>query len=158
VMVFIWRRDLFPRYVLLVVGTMYAGLLLFFLVPTTPPWLAARAGDLQAFRIMDFVGGKVDGDTYRNFSTSLGEPNSVAAMPSIHMAVTFAMYLWSREHARKAAPWLLLYTAIMGFSLVYLAEHYVLDLAVGVLIAYGCHVAVKRLVAEPCPEPAPAIP
>jgi membrane-associated phospholipid phosphatase len=127
---------------------------MFFLVPTTPPWLAARAGDLQAFRIMDFVGGKVNADTYRNLSTSLGEPNSVAAMPSIHMAVTFAMYLWSREHAPKAAPWLLAYTAVMGFSLVYLAEHYVLDLAVGVLIAYGCHVAVKKVTGEPARQSA----
>ena len=52
-------------------------------------------------------------------------------MPSIHMAVTFAMYLWARDHQHRLAPWLLAYTIVMGFSLVYLAEHYVLDLLVG---------------------------
>jgi membrane-associated phospholipid phosphatase len=157
VLVFVWRRDLFPRYTLLVVGTMYAGLVLFFLLPTTPPWLAAKAGQLpEAFRVMDFVGGRVDGQTYRNLSVSLGEPNSVAAMPSIHMAVTFAMFLWTRDHAPKFAPWVLLYTLVMGFSLVYLAEHYVLDLAVGVAIAYGCHRVVERLVAAPEQEPVPS--
>ncbi len=158
VLVFIWRRDLFARYALLVVGTMYAGLILFFLLPTTPPWLAARAGLLpEGFRIMDFVGGRVNGDTYRNLSVSLGEPNSVAAMPSIHMAVTFAMYLWSRDHAPKLAPWLLFYSLIMAFSLVYLAEHYVLDLAVGVIVAYGCHWLVNRVMAAPEPKPEPVI-
>jgi membrane-associated phospholipid phosphatase len=150
VLVFIWRRDLFPRYTVLVVGTMYAGLVLFFLMPTTPPWLAASAGQLPGvFRIMDFVGGQVNASTYRDFSTSIGEPNSVAAMPSIHMAVTFAMYLWARDHEHRLAPWLLAYTIVMGFSLVYLAEHYFLDLLVGIACAWLCHLASKRLVPEP---------
>ena len=93
VLIFIWKRHLFPRYVALVVGTMYAGLALFFCSPPRlrgwrPGWRLPGA-----YRVMDFVGGKVDGDTYRSFSTSIGEPNPVAAMPSIHKAVTFAMYL-----------------------------------------------------------------
>lgn len=149
VLIFIWRRDAFPRYALVVVGTMYLGLLLFFLVPTTPPWLAARAGVLpEGFRIMDFVGGSVDADTYRTFSASIGGPNAVAAMPSIHMGVTFAMYLWARENQRRLAPWLLLYTGIMGFSLIYMAEHYVLDLFAGMACAAVCHLAVKRVLRD----------
>jgi membrane-associated phospholipid phosphatase len=98
---------------------------------------------------MDFVGGQVNADTYRNFSASIGGPNPVAAMPSIHMAVTFAMYLWARDHQHRLAPWLLVYTIVMGFSLVYLAEHYVLDLMAGVACAYLCHLASRRLVPEP---------
>jgi membrane-associated phospholipid phosphatase len=157
VLIFIWRRDLFPRYTLLVVGTMYLGLALFFLLPTTPPWLAARAGSLpEGFRIMDFVGGRVDGETYRTFSASLGEPNSVAAMPSKHMAVTFAMYLCARDNQRRLAPWLLLYTAIMGFSLIYMAEHYVLDLFAGMACAWLCHLAVKRILGDREPRLSPA--
>ena len=146
--IFVWRRELFPRYVALVVGTMYLGLVLFFLVPTTPPWLASQANDLpgRAFRIMDFVGGQVDLDTYRTFYASLAEPNSVAAMPSIHMGVTFAMYLWARDHYPKVAPVLLVYSLVMGLALIYLAEHYVLDLAAGVACAFVCHLASRRLV------------
>lgn len=149
--IFLWRRELFPRYVVLVVGTMYMGLLLFFLVPTTPPWLAAQANDLpgHAFRIMDFVGGQVNVNTYQAFYASLAESNSVAAMPSIHMAVTFAMYLWVRDHYPKIAPALLVYSLVMGFALVYLAEHYLLDLAAGVMCAYICHRASRRLVPAP---------
>lgn len=153
VAVFIWKRELFPRYAVLVVGTMYLGLVLFFLLPTTPPWLAAQAGQLpEAFRIMDFVGGRVDAGTYRAFSASLAEPNSVAAMPSIHMAVTFAMYLWARDHQPRLAPWLLAYTAVMGLALIYLAEHYLLDLVAGIACAWVCHLASRRVVAIPDQE------
>ena len=154
--IFLWRRDLFPRYTVLVVGTMYLGLALFFLLPTTPPWLAAQAGQLPGvFRVMDFVGGRVDSETYRTFYASLGEPNSVAAMPSIHMGVTFAMYLWARDHYRRIAWGLLAYSALMGFSLLYLAEHYLADLTVGVACALVCYWATKRLLPDP-PQPEPS--
>jgi membrane-associated phospholipid phosphatase len=146
VLIFLARRELFGRYAVLVAGTMYLGLLLFFLVPTEPPWLAAQAGALDGvYRVMDFVGGRVNGDTYRSFYASLGEPNSVAAMPSIHMGVTFAMYLWARDHYRRAAWPLLAYTAVMGLALVYLAEHYVLDLAVGMVCALVAWLLARRL-------------
>lgn len=157
VLIFFWRRELFPRYTLLVVGTMYLGLVLFLLLPTTPPWLASQAGSLpQVFRVMDFVGGRVNSDSYQAFYASLGEPNSVAAMPSIHMGVTFAMYLWARDHYRKLAPWLLAYSAIMGISLIYLAEHYLADLVVGMACAMVCYWATKRAVPDEAPHPEPA--
>ena len=156
--IFVWRRELFPRYTVLVVGTMYLGLALFFLLPTTPPWLAAQTGQLPGvFRVMDFVGGRVDSETYKTLYASLGEPNSVAAMPSIHMGVTFAMYLWARDHYPRIAWGLLAYSAIMAFSLLYLAEHYVADLAVGVLCALVCHWVTRHFVPDPPSlEPNPA--
>lgn len=155
VLIFFWKRQLFPRYVLVVVGTMYAALAVFFVAPTAPPWLAAREGLLPgAFRIMDFVGGKVNSDAYRSLSSSLGEPNPVAAMPSVHMAVTFAMYLWVRDYVPRIAPWLLAYCVVMGLALVYLAEHYVVDLGAGVLCALICHLSVRHFAAVP--EPAAA--
>lgn len=150
VAIFVWRREFFARYTVLMVGTMYLGLLLFFLFPTAPPWFAGQAGVLPgAYRVMDFVGGQVDAETYRSFYASLGEPNSVAAMPSIHMAVTFAMYLWARSHYPRFALPLLGYSAAMGFSLMYLAEHYAFDLLVGMACALVCHLASKKLVPAP---------
>ncbi len=141
-----WReRDAFPRYVGVIVGTMYLGLLLFFLLPTNPPWLAAQQGHLDGvYRVMDFVGGSVDKDTYQSFYASLGEPNSVAAMPSIHEGVTFAMFLWARDHAKRLAPFLLIYAVVMGASLMYLGEHYLLDLIGGVVCALAAWWGVRR--------------
>ena len=44
VMLFLRRRELFPRYVVMILGIMYVALLLFFLVPTTrlPPAIPTR--------------------------------------------------------------------------------------------------------------------
>ncbi|MBA4180435.1 MAG: hypothetical protein C0506_07595 [Anaerolinea sp.] len=157
VLIFLWRRDLFPRYALLVVGTMYLGLVLFFVLPTTPPWLASQAGSLpQAFRVMDFVGGRVSADSYQAFYAALGEPNSVAAVPSIHMGVTFAMYLWARDHYPRLSPWLLAYSGLMGLSLIYLAEHYLADLVVGMACAMFAYWATKRLMPAQYAQPARA--
>ena len=146
-----WRkRALFPRYVGVVVGTMYLGLLLFFLLPTSPPWLASQHGQLDGvYRVMDFVGGSVDKDTYQSFYASLGEPNSVAAMPSIHEGVTFAMFLWAREYSRRWSWVLLAYSVLMGLSLMYLGEHYLLDLMGGIVCALVAWWATRRYLREP---------
>jgi hypothetical protein len=155
--IFIWKRRLFPGYVALVVATLYLGLALFFLVPTTPPWLAARAGELPGvFRIMDFVGNQADGSAYTAVYSSIGEPNSVAAMPSIHMAVTFALYLWARDHEPRLAPYFLAYSVIMGIALIYLAEHYLLDLLIGMICAIACHLVTRRIVPAPVSSSQPA--
>ncbi len=145
VLIFLYRRPLFPKYVIMVAGTMYLALLLFFVVPTTPPWLAGQMGALPGvFRVMDFVGGSVDPETYESFYASLGEPNSVAAMPSLHQGVTFAMYLWARDHARRLAPWLLAYSVVMALALMYLGEHYLADIAVGMACAVVLWLLARR--------------
>lgn len=151
-----WRkRGLFPQYVAVVVGTMYLGLLLFFIVPTTPPWLAAQHGQLDGvYRVMDFVGGHVDKDTYQSFYASLGEPNSVAAMPSIHEGVTFAMFLWAWAYARRLSWPLLAYATLMGASLMYLGEHYLLDLMAGIACAGLSWALTLRYVRRPKPAQA----
>ncbi|MCK9519728.1 MAG: phosphatase PAP2 family protein [Dehalococcoidia bacterium] len=147
VLVFLFAPRLFPRFVVLMVGTMWLGLLLFFLLPTAPPWFAAQAGYLpEVYRVMDVVGGEVSGESYKEFYASLGEPNSVAAMPSIHMAITFALFLWARDHHPRWQWPLLGYSIIMGIALVYLGEHYVADEVVGVGLALLAHTLVRRTV------------
>lgn len=150
VLVYLWRRDLFPRFVALVLGTFYAGLVLYFLLPTVPPWLAADRGVLPGVsRVMDFVGGQVDTDSYHRLYDALGVPNPVAAMPSLHMGVTFAIFLFARSCNRWLGRALLVYAVAMGFSLVYMGEHYVTDVLVGVLMATCVYQVVLRLSAPP---------
>jgi hypothetical protein len=153
--IFVWRRDLFPRYAAILVGTLWAGLLLFFLLPTRPPWMAAELGRLTGVeRVMDYVGGTVHANAYSSLYRSLGEPNSVAAVPSIHMGITFAMFLWSRAHAPRLAVPLLGYSLLMGLALVYLGEHYVADLLIGIVCALIL-VAVTRPLFPPRTERKP---
>ena len=61
--------------------------------------------------------------------------NRVAAVPSLHAAVALliSLFFWSRT---KRWRWLLaLYPLAMGFSLVYLGEHYVSDVLLGWIYA-----------------------
>lgn len=141
-LVWLFKRELVPRYFFLILGTFYTGLVLYFLFPTVPPWLAADYGALPGVsRIMDYVGHQVDPDTYRRLYDALGVPNPVAAMPSLHMGVTFAVYLFARDLSRKLGWALLAYSALMGFSLVYMGEHYAVD----VLVGMGCALLVHRV-------------
>jgi hypothetical protein len=151
VAIFWFRRMLFPSYVALLVLVMWFGLLLFFVLPTVPPWLAAEQGDLEGVtRVMDSTIRERLGDaagaesTYDDLYAALGEPNSVAAMPSIHMGVTFAMYLWARRYAKRWAWPLLAYSALMAISLAYLGEHYIADEAAGVAVALVAWAIVVR--------------
>jgi membrane-associated phospholipid phosphatase len=147
-LIWLFRRELFPRYLFMVMGTFYVGLVLYFLLPTVPPWLAADYGDLTGLsRVMDYVGHQVDAGTYQRMYDALGVPNPVAAMPSLHMGVTFAVYLFLREYYRRLSRVVLAYSLLMGFSLVYLGEHYTVDVLVGMacaLLVYRIHTLWRR--------------
>ena len=62
--------------------------------------------------------------------------NLVAAVPSLHAGLTAAVaaFLWTRV-ARKWRPLLVAYVLVMAFTLVYTAEHYVIDILLGWLLA-----------------------
>src|SRR5699024_5804486 len=68
-----------------------------------------------------------------------------AAVPSLHAALTamVAIFLWRRV-AAGWRPVLVGYALIMAFSLVYTAEHYVVDILVG----WGFAVAVLAVIAR----------
>ena len=58
--------------------------------------------------------------------------NEVAAIPSLHAALSMliAVFLWPLSR-RRWRPLLAVYPLIMAFSLVYSAEHYVVDIVAG---------------------------
>lgn len=110
------------------------------LYPMAPPWMAARDGYLT-----DDV-ARITGRGWFDLSASAGSTttahqnvssigNQVAAMPSLHSALAIFIAWW--VIARFASPWrwsVLLYPASMLFSLVYYAEHYVVDEIAGALL------------------------
>lgn len=70
--------------------------------------------------------------------------NEVAAVPSLHAAISalLTVFFWPRVRKRWR-PLLALYAVAMGFSLVYGAEHYVFDILTGWLltgaVTFGFH-------------------
>lgn len=130
----IWRRHpvRFRRYLRASALLLGLGLLIYYLVPSDPPWYLA---DRPISRIMIGVGRKIFDGFYTGIDRSIGEGNPIAAMPSIHFAiiVLLAAAFWSTG---GLARWLtVVYAALMGVSLVYLGEHFVTDLAIGGIIA-----------------------
>ncbi|MHC9297464.1 phosphatase PAP2 family protein [Mycobacterium sp. LTG2003] len=71
--------------------------------------------------------------------------NLVAAIPSLHAGLTAAVaaFLWHRVH-RKWRPLLVAYPLIMAFTLVYTAEHYVVDILLGWALAAVVVFALNR--------------
>ncbi|MDP2291595.1 MAG: phosphatase PAP2 family protein [Actinomycetota bacterium] len=115
---------------------------LFVLLPTVPPWMAAEQYDLfgrlhrdagRGFRHLGFKGFVND------YHIALSNGNAVAAMPSLHASFAFVVPLfffeWIRRRWVKAA--LLLFPVTMLASLVYLGEHWVIDGLVGWGITAG---------------------
>ena len=104
-------------------------------IPTSPPWLAAETGHLpEVFRITKLATSQVWADAYSQ-GTYVAGKNDVAAMPSLHTALTtaVALTLWRLNRFAGIVGWL--YVAAMGISLVYFGEHYVVDVLAGILVA-----------------------
>ena len=141
----LWRSGLdeFKRYALAVLITVYAGLAISAVLPTAPPWLAHRFADAPRVDRIEALVLHWNPETIGR--TSAPGTNPVAAMPSLHFAVTalILVALWRRRSLRYVA---LAYLAAMGFVLVFMGEHYVVDLLVGAVIAAMAWLAASRLV------------
>jgi hypothetical protein len=71
--------------------------------------------------------------------------NLVAAIPSLHAALTAAIaaFLWTRvRHVWR--PLLVTYVLTMAFTLVYTAEHYVVDILLGWMLAVVAVMTLNR--------------
>ncbi|WP_285682948.1 phosphatase PAP2 family protein [Actinoplanes sp. NBRC 103695] len=114
-----------------------AGLITYFLYPAAPPWWAAEAehGSLiQATRIStngwDAIGLHGAGNTLNALQVEASNP--VAAMPSLHTAFAMMAVAFFLPYVRgRWWPLLLAYPLAMTFTLVYTAEHWVIDVLVG---------------------------
>jgi membrane-associated phospholipid phosphatase len=103
---------------------------------------------------MGHMDGRVVRVVPRVFRDARGEPldqddtagaNPWAAMPSDHLAAALAAALTLRELHPAAGPAGLGYAAVLGFALVYLGEHYVIDLLAGAALAAAVAAAQRPL-------------
>jgi membrane-associated phospholipid phosphatase len=143
------RTERFPSAARQLAAVYDIGCLIYFLVPTAPPWWAGENGyiDDDVRRVMVEVGEDVWGPAWPPLYEALGG-NPWAAMPSLHFATSLMAALLLAETGRVAGALGWSYALTLGFALVYLCEHYVVDLAAGAAI-----VALVRR-GEPLVEPA----
>ena len=150
--------ERFPRAAALTYAVFDIGASFYWLVPTAPPWYAAQAsrggdgpavrGDdgLEVRRMMVEYGEHFWRDGWGPLYSVLGG-NPLAAMPSLHFATSLMAALLLAEVGPLAGALGLAYTAALGFALVYLGEHYLVDLLAGAALT----TAVRRI--APCAAP-----
>jgi hypothetical protein len=134
-----WKhKQRFQHYLAALAMLLTLGLLIYFIIPSNPPWMAPDSIDSPGapvvLRIMEPIGKELGGGLYQAGYKIVGESNPIAAMPSIHFAVTFLLVFAAigRGRAWEILAWL--YALSMGAALVYMGEHYIIDILVGGLV------------------------
>jgi membrane-associated phospholipid phosphatase len=132
-----WMR----RYVIINFG----ALVVYIAYPMAPPWMASEEGWLHADVVRITGRGWHDIGLGRMDVVLQGVGNPVAAMPSLHAGITFLIAIYGIQRLRSPWRWLLvLYPLAMSTALVYYAEHYVIDVLAGALLATVVLVGCQR--------------
>jgi hypothetical protein len=134
-----------------------AGFVTYLVLPVAPPWYAA-----DAVRSDPYCGGPcvesvmhlrqtgyeglaslfgIQNYLYSYNVYSIGS-NDVAAFPSLHAAYPFLAFLFARRAFGRAGWLMLAYTACVWFAIVYLGEHWVVDIIGGVIYAMVAYLAI----------------
>jgi membrane-associated phospholipid phosphatase len=158
--IWLYRYQWFHRFAACIVALAAMGLVTYVLFPAAPPWLAGDHGYLpHTYRITHAVVNNLPvpkaGALFQK-GTNWG--NDVAAVPSLHAGYTMliCLFLWPRVGRRWRAL-LVAYPIGMGLSLVYLGEHYLIDILLGWAYAAGAILIVNwgaARIAERRPRPA----
>jgi hypothetical protein len=144
VAVILWYKSpvRFRHYLSALTLLLAVGLAIYFLIPSNPPWMAPEPINSPAaapvYRVMEQVAKQIGGGLYEASYNVIGESNPIAAMPSMHMAATFILVFPAWYAGRRWFTVALVYSFLMGLTLVYTGEHYVIDVVIGSLAAtYG---------------------
>ncbi len=144
----------FPRAAAMTYAVFDLGATVYWLAPTAPPWYAAATSIRSdgrgrgVRRMMVEYGEHFWKDGWGPLYSVLGG-NPLAAMPSLHFATSLMAALLLAETGAVVGGLGFAYTATLGFALVYLGEHYVVDLLAGAALT----AAVRRI----GPRAAPAL-
>jgi membrane-associated phospholipid phosphatase len=128
--------ERFPRAAAMTYAVFDVGASVYWLAPTAPPWYAASVagredhGAEDVRRMMVEYGEHFWRDGWGPLYSVLGG-NPLAAMPSLHFATSVMAALLLAETGPVAGALGASYAAVLGFALVYLGEHYAVDLLAG---------------------------
>jgi membrane-associated phospholipid phosphatase len=147
----LWRRpERFPAAAARMYATFDIGVVFYWLIPTAPPWWAALngrfedGGTVRLRRMMIEYGPEFWGDLWGPLYDVLGG-NPLAAMPSLHFATSLMAAHLLSEVGPVAGAVSATYAATLGLALVYLGEHYAVDLLAGAALTETIRAAAPRL-------------
>jgi PAP2 superfamily len=152
--------ERFPRAAVMTYAVFNLGAGVYWVAPTAPPWYAAGASEktgehlgaegrpaAEAYpevrRMMVEYGQHFWRDGWGSLYSVFGG-NPLAAMPSLHFATSLMAALLLAEAGPLAGAAGAVYTGTLGFALVYLGEHYVVDLLAGAALTLAVRRAAPR--------------
>jgi hypothetical protein len=116
----IFHWNLFRSYAAMRLLVYFLPLPIYFLIPTEPPWMAISGLRIQSLTTAGFP----------------FDSNPVAAFPSMHVLtpVTIALWLaWKRIDVMAWVFWI--FSGMTIFAVLYLGEHYLVDVLASLAIA-----------------------
>lgn len=142
----LYNKAYFRQFVTGLLLLSYSAWITFLIYPAAPPWMASDVGYLpKVHKILNVTlsafPDRWDLPTiYHHFN-----PNPVASFPSLHAAYPFLVFLFAlRFFKLKALPFIL-YVLIVWISIIYLGEHYVVDVIAGAAFALIFYLISIRL-------------
>jgi len=163
---FLWVRDrtVYYDFVGALVLLSMAAFVTYLVLPVAPPWWAAAHGFLNgatgrpelvylqpsAFDSLAASAG-LDGRLLFGFTFGGISPDQVASFPSLHAAYPFLTFLVARRVLGRGRWAVLGYAAAVWFAVVYLGDHYVIDVVAGIaytVVAYWIVVNWEPLMAR----------
>jgi membrane-associated phospholipid phosphatase len=134
--VWLLRPDGFNRYKLAMLTLMYVGALFYLLIPTVPPWMAAsRFGVIPP---IEHISAAIYNTGVPSLVTGF-DTNPIAAMPSLHAAFPTLCCFIAAHHFHKRAWPIFLYGLLVLTAIVYLGEHYLVDVIAGILLSVAVY-------------------
>jgi membrane-associated phospholipid phosphatase len=157
----LWVRDRtrYHDYLVAFILLSFAGFITFLFLPVAPPWWAAQNGFLDgangepilrylkpdAFALLAETLGFPNGTELTSYVFYGVNPNAVAAFPSLHAGYPFLSFLVLRREFGRIGWLALVYTVGVWWSIVFLGDHYVVDVIGGVAYAWAAYLVAPRL-------------
>jgi hypothetical protein len=151
-LLWIRQRRLYYDFVAALILLSMAAFVTYLLLPVAPPWWAEKHGDVSGvLHLRDagfngLAGFFRFGDYFFSYQNVYGiSSNDVAAFPSLHAAYPFLAFLFAWRAFGKVGFLMLAYTACVWFAIVYLGEHWVVDIIGGIIYALVAYFVVMRV-------------
>lgn len=134
---FFWinDREFFKKYTFGFLAISYAAFITYIIFPAMPPWMAGNLGYIPPVR-------EVISIVMSHFmQTSISLPSvfsliggdQVAAMPSLHAALPLMVFFYVYKFNKKLGIIFAPYVIGVWFAVIYLGEHYFIDVVVGII-------------------------
>ncbi len=146
---YFWLKDraFFKKFATGILVLAYAAFITYILFPAMPPWMASSFGYIpQVHEITGVVMSHF-------FATNINIPsiyslfagNPVAAMPSLHAALPLMTFYFLFKWNKKLGLLFLPYVLAVWFAVIYLGEHYFIDVAMGALYSTVIFVCIEKV-------------